>query len=111
MIMIFVAILTSTDCGVFSAGMDLKEGALVRQSEDVDILSKMDDPFHEEMKTVTKPIISAITGSLMAGGMMLTLHSDLRVGLKGKKVGKTEVKIGHGSPWAAPGLWMIPNHY
>ena len=103
-----VAILTSTDCGVFCAGMDLKETASIRQNEDVDILSKMDDPFHEKMKAVTKPIISAMTGSLMAGGMMLALNSDLRVGLKGTKVGITEVKIGRGSPWAAPALWMIP---
>ena len=103
-----VAILTSSDCGVFSAGMDLKEAASIRQNEGVDILSKMDDPFHEKMKAVSKPIISAMTGSLMAGGMMLALNSDLRVGLKGTKVGITEVKIGRGSPWAAPALWMIP---
>ena len=39
---------------------------------------------------------------------MLTLMSDLRVGLKGTKVGITEVKIGRGSPWAAPALAMLP---
>jgi len=103
-----VTILTSTDCGVFSAGLDLKEAASIKQNEGVDILSKMDDPFHEKMKAVTKPVISAMTGSLMAGGMMLALNSDLRVGLKGTKVGITEVKMGRGSPWAAPALWMIP---
>jgi enoyl-CoA hydratase/carnithine racemase len=49
-----------------------------------------------------------MTGSLMAGGMMLSLMSDLRVGLKGTKVGITEVKVGRGSPWAAPALSMLP---
>ena len=39
---------------------------------------------------------------------MLTLNCDLRVGLKGTKVGITEVKIGRGSPWAAPALSMLP---
>ena len=29
------------------------------------------------------PIIAAMTGHLIAGGMMLSLNSDLRVGLKG----------------------------
>jgi enoyl-CoA hydratase len=49
-----------------------------------------------------------MTGSLMAGGMMLTLNCDLRVGLKGTKGGITEVKVGRGSPWAAPALSMLP---
>ena len=39
---------------------------------------------------------------------MLTLNCDLRVGLKGTKVGITEVKIGRGSPWASPALSMLP---
>ena len=103
-----VAILTSADCGVFSAGLDLKEATQIARDEGVDILSKMRDPFHEVMRACSKPIISAMTGSLMAGGMMLTLMSDLRVGLKGTKVGITEVKIGRGSPWAAPALSMLP---
>ena len=103
-----VVILTSADCGVFSAGLDLKEATQIARDEGVDILSKMRDPFHEGMRNCSKPIISAMTGSLMAGGMMLTLMSDLRVGLKGTKVGITEVKIGRGSPWAAPALSMLP---
>jgi len=103
-----VAILTSTDCGVFSAGLDLKEAAKIAKNEGVDILTKMRDPFHERMRACRKPIIAAMTGSLMAGGMMLTLNCDLRVGLRGTKVGITEVKIGRGSPWAAPALSMLP---
>lgn len=103
-----VAILTSADCGVFSAGLDLKEASQIAREEGVDILSKMRDPFHDRMRACSKPIISAMTGGLMAGGMMLTLMSDLRVGLKGSKVGITEVKMGRGSPWAAPALSMLP---
>ncbi|OUS05431.1 enoyl-CoA hydratase [Rhodobacterales bacterium 52_120_T64] len=103
-----VVILTSADCGIFSAGMDLKEAAQIASEEGVDILSKMRDPFHDQMRACSKPIIAAMTGSLMAGGMMLTLMCDLRVGLKGTKVGITEVKIGRGSPWAAPALSMLP---
>jgi len=103
-----VAILTSADCGVFSAGMDLKEASEIRQNQGVDILTLMRDPFHDQMRACSKPIIAAMTGALMAGGMMLALNADLRVGLSGTKVGITEVKIGRGSPWAAPALWMVP---
>lgn len=103
-----VVVLTSADCGVFSAGMDLKEAEKIAREEGVDVLSKAKDPFHERMKNVEKPIIAAMTGSLMAGGMMLALNSDIRIGLKSTMVGITEVKIGRGSPWAAPALWMLP---
>src|SRR5690606_21802532 len=103
-----VAILTSSDCGIFSAGLDLKEAQEIARHEGVDILSKMRDPFHEIMRGVSKPIIGAMTGSLMAGGMLLALNCDLRIGLAGTKVGITEVKVGRGSPWAAPALSMLP---
>ncbi|PCH71966.1 MAG: enoyl-CoA hydratase [Rhodobacteraceae bacterium] len=103
-----VAILTSADCGVFCAGLDLKEATEIARDEGVDILSKARDPFFDHMRACSKPIISAMTGSLMAGGMMLTLMSDLRVGLKGTKAGITEVKVGRGSPWASPAMSMMP---
>jgi len=103
-----VAVLTSADCGTFSAGLDLKEASQLMKEEGVDILSRMRDPFHEHMLGCSKPIIAAMTGSLMAGGMMLTLMSDLRVGIKGSKVGITEVHIGRGSPWCAPAIAMLP---
>lgn len=103
-----VAIITSADCGAFCAGMDLKEAAEIARDEGVDILTKMRDPFHETMRDCTKPIIAAMTGSVFAGGMMLSLMADIRVGLKGSKAGITEVKMGRGSPWSAPALSMIP---
>jgi enoyl-CoA hydratase/carnithine racemase len=103
-----VVILTSADCGVFSAGLDLKQAAEIRARDGVDILTLMRDPMQTAMRTVSKPIIAAMTGSLMAGGMLLALKSDLRVGLRGTRAGITEVKMGRGTPWAVPLLWMLP---
>ncbi|MBV8578603.1 MAG: enoyl-CoA hydratase/isomerase family protein [Acetobacteraceae bacterium] len=103
-----VVILTSTDCGVFSAGMDLKQAAEIRARDGVDILSLIRDPMQTVMRKVSKPIIAAMTGSLMAGGMLLAIKSDLRIGLRGTRAGITEVKMGRGSPWAVPLLWMLP---
>ncbi|MCL4767445.1 MAG: enoyl-CoA hydratase/isomerase family protein [Hyphomicrobiaceae bacterium] len=103
-----VVILTSADCGTFCAGMDLKEAAEVKQQRGLDILDVLTDPFYERMRTVTKPIIAAMTGHFAAGGMTLCLNSDLRVGLSGTRGGITEAKVGRGSPWAVPLLWMIP---
>lgn len=103
-----VVILTSTDCGVFCAGLDLKQASEIRARDGVDILSLMRDPTQSGMRTVSKPIIAAMTGSLMAGGMLLAIQSDLRVGLRGTRAGITEVRMGRGTPWAIPLLWMIP---
>jgi enoyl-CoA hydratase len=103
-----VAILTSSDCGTFCAGLDLKQTAAIKQQTGKDILTFMKDPFHARMRRVKVPIIAAMTGHLMAGGMLMSLNCDLRVGLAGSRVGITESKIGRGSPWAVPLLWMLP---
>lgn len=105
---VHVIILTSADCGTFCAGMDLKETAEVAASGRGDILSLFKDPFYERMRHVAKPIIAAMTGHFAAGGMVLALNADLRVGLAGTRGGITEVKIGRGSPWAVPMVWMLP---
>lgn len=103
-----VAILTSADCGTFCAGMDLKETAEVKRQTGRDILEILTDPFYERMRQVKKPVIAAMTGHFAAGGMVLSLNADLRVGLAGTRGGITEAKVGRGSPWAVPLLWMLP---
>jgi enoyl-CoA hydratase/carnithine racemase len=108
---VLVVILTSADCGTFCAGMDLKEAAEIKQTEAVDVLTRIRDPFHTRMRRLKVPLIAAMTGHLMAGGMLLSLNCDLRVGLAGSRAGITEVKIGRGSPWAVPLLWMLPQPF
>ncbi|MDO9435757.1 enoyl-CoA hydratase/isomerase family protein [Hydrogenophaga sp.] len=101
-------VLTSADCGTFCAGMDLKEAARVRQEQGRDILDLLRDPFYERMRSVEKPIIAAMTGHFTAGGMVLALNADLRIGMAGTRGGISEAKVGRGSPWGIPLLWMLP---
>jgi enoyl-CoA hydratase/carnithine racemase len=101
-------VLTSADCGTFCAGMDLIEAAAIKRERNCDVLDVLTDPFYERMRSVKKPIIAAMTGHFVAGGMVLCLNSDLRVGLAGTRGGITEAKIGRGSPWGVPMLWMLP---
>lgn len=105
---IHVAILTATACGTFCAGMDLREAARLTKETGKDILSLLTDPFNNTMRTMRKPVIAAMTGHFTAGGMALALSCDLRVGLAGSRGGISEVKVGRGSPWAIPLLWMMP---
>ena len=103
-----VVIFTSADCGTFCAGMDLKEATRMKAETGEDILTFIKDPFQHRMRRVKVPIIAAMTGHLAAGGMMFSLNCDLRVGLAGSRVGITEARIGRGSPWSMPLLWMLP---
>lgn len=103
-----VVILTSADCGTFCAGMDLKEAAEIAETQGIDVLTQIRDPHHSRMLGVRKPLIAAMTGHFAAGGMMLSLNCDLRVGLAGTHGGITESKLGRGSPWAMPLVWKLP---
>ncbi len=103
-----VVVFTSADCGTFCAGMDLKETSRIKAETGKDILSFMKDPFQHRMRRLKVPIVAAMTGHLIAGGMMFSLNCDIRVGLAGSKVGITESRLGRGSPWGMPLLWMIP---
>ncbi|OWU83140.1 enoyl-CoA hydratase [Oceanicola sp. 22II-s10i] len=103
-----VVILTSADCGTFCAGLDLKEAARMKAETGEDILTYHRDAFQTRMRRVKVPIIAAMSGHVAAGGMLLSLNSDIRVGQSGATIGITETKIGRGSPWGMPLVWMLP---
>jgi enoyl-CoA hydratase/carnithine racemase len=101
-----VAIVTSTDCGVFCAGMTTEANA-IQQQRGVDT-TLLRDPFYERMRAIETPVIAALNGHFPAAGMVLAANADLRVGLAGTRAGITEVRVGRGTPWAVPMLWMLP---
>jgi enoyl-CoA hydratase/carnithine racemase len=87
--------------------MDLKEAARIQEEQGKDVLTLIKDPMHQRMRRVRPPIIAAMTGHATAGGMLLSLNADLRVGLAGTRLGITDVKLGGGSPWAVPLVSML----
>ena len=104
-----VVIVTGAGDKAFCAGMDLKEVAQLRKEGKEDFLKVAGgDPFMSQMRSVKKPIISAINGNVFAGGFLLSLNSDIRIAVEGVTYAITEPKRGRGSPWAVPLLWMLP---
>ena len=103
-----VAVLTSTYCGTFCAGMDLREAARLKAETGKDVLEFFTDVRNDFMRAMKKPLVAAVNGHFPAGGILMSLNCDLRVGLAGTRGGVTEVKVGRGSPWAVPLLWMMP---
>lgn len=81
----------------FSAGMDLKAFA---KGEDM-------SPFTRYVKVGSKkPLIGAIEGFALAGGLEMALTCDLLVAAKGAKLGIPEVSVGLYA--AAGGLMRLP---
>jgi enoyl-CoA hydratase len=99
-----VAILTGSGDKAFCAGGDLKEmveTGLCMPPRDM-------FPVPYENITLSKPTIAAVNGVAFAGGWMIAQGCDLCVASSNAKFAITEVKVGRGSPWAAPLIHMIP---
>lgn len=102
-----VIVLTGTGDRAFCAGMDLKEQAEL-SAQGKDILQLFNDQFMSKMANVKKPIIAAVNGVAAAGGFLLAQHADIRVASQNAYFSIREAKVGRGSPWAVPLLWMLP---
>jgi enoyl-CoA hydratase/carnithine racemase len=99
-----VLVLTGAGDKAFCAGGDLKEMADTALT--VPPLDLM--PQFGRNIEVPKPTIAAVNGVALAGGFLLAQMCDLVIAASSARFGITEVKVGRGSPWAAPLPWLIP---
>jgi enoyl-CoA hydratase/carnithine racemase len=98
-----VLILTAAGDKAFCAGGDLKEMSdTALQIPPPDFL-----PYLQRTVKTDKPVIAAVNGVAFAGGFLLAQMCDLVIAAEHAKFGITEVKVGRGSPWAAPLPWLI----
>ena len=99
-----VLVLTGAGTKAFCAGGDLKEMADdALRAPPPDFL-----PQFGRNIDVPKPTIAAVNGVALAGGFLLAQMCDLCIAAESARFGITEVKVGRGSPWAAPLPWLIP---
>ena len=99
-----VVVLTATGDKAFCAGGDLKEMA------DTALTVPPPDFVPQFGRTIqiAKPTIAAVNGVAWAGGFLLAQSCDLCVAADSATFAISEVKVGRGSPWAAPLSWLIP---
>ena len=89
--------------GFFSAGADLKavpEYGPQEQRQMVVSINAMALGIYE----LACPVVGAITGHAIAGGLVLALCTDIRVASSAGRYGLTEVKVGVPYPQAAIGV-------
>jgi enoyl-CoA hydratase/carnithine racemase len=79
----------------FSAGYDI--GAIPAQSFEQDAESLVAHPFHAAMEAVSAhryPVLAAINGHCLGGGLELAVRCDLRICAAGAKLGMPPAKLG-----------------
>lgn len=99
-----VLVLTGAGEKAFCAGGDLKEMA----EQELKVPPRDFIPFLGRTVKMDKPTIAAVNGVAYAGGFLLAQMCDLVVAAEHARFAVTEVKVGRGSPWAAPLPWLIP---
>lgn len=85
-----VIILTGND-RAFAAGADISEMA---QESSVSLLAK--DPFStwDKFRQIKKPIIAAVSGFTLGGGLELVMNCDIIIASENAKFGQPEINLG-----------------
>jgi enoyl-CoA hydratase/carnithine racemase len=98
-----VLVLTGAGDRAFCAGGDLKEMA------DAALTVPPPDflPQFGRNILIDKPTIAAVNGVAYGGGFLLAQNCDLCIAATSARFAVTEVKVGRGSPWAAPLSWLV----
>lgn len=98
-----VLVLTGAGEKAFCAGGDLKEMA----ASELTVPPPDFLPQFGRNVDVPKPTIAAVNGVAFAGGFLLAQQCDLVVAAEHATFAVSEVKVGRGSPWAAPLPWLV----
>jgi enoyl-CoA hydratase len=77
--------------GMFCAGFDLDE--LMAADDSTQVFAHA-TAYHHAVHTFAKPLVAAIEGAAVAGGMDLALMCDLRVAAADARFGQPQVKMG-----------------
>src|SRR5271166_1397939 len=78
---------------VFAAGADVKEMAEASHARIMELAAGIQNAF-KAVARIPKPVIAAITGYALGGGLELALSADFRVMGESAKVGQPEILLG-----------------
>ena len=99
----------------FVVGADVRMIKKCKKAQDAQLLSKEGQDFFLRMETSTKPIVSAIMGPCLGGGLELAMATHYRIAVKDRKtkLGLPEVMLGllpgAGGTQRLPRLINIPD--
>ncbi|HEY8478836.1 MAG TPA: enoyl-CoA hydratase-related protein [Spirillospora sp.] len=79
---------------VFAAGADIKEMAAMSYAQMSGEPSRLLQDFTKALAAIPKPVIAAINGYALGGGLEVALTADFRVAGESAKVGQPEIRLG-----------------
>lgn len=88
------AVILSGEGRFFSAGADIKEFTDMQQADDYEQLAKVGQNVFGRMETFHIPIIAAIHGAALGGGLELALGCHIRIVTEDAKIGLPELNLG-----------------
>uniref|UniRef100_F6TVY8 Trifunctional enzyme subunit alpha, mitochondrial n=1 Tax=Equus caballus TaxID=9796 RepID=F6TVY8_HORSE len=90
------AVLISSKPGCFIAGADINMLAACKTNQEVTQISQEGQRIFEKLEKSPKPIVAAISGSCLGGGLELAISCQYRIATKDKKtvLGSPEVLLG-----------------
>uniref|UniRef100_A0A224XH24 Putative enoyl-coa hydratase n=1 Tax=Panstrongylus lignarius TaxID=156445 RepID=A0A224XH24_9HEMI len=107
-----VVIIRSHVPKVFCAGADLKERLTMTESE-VHIFVNRIRKFMTSLENVRTPVISAIDGAALGGGLEMALATDIRIASENAKIGLVETSLaiipGAGGTQRLPRIIGVPH--
>jgi len=87
-----VVIISSNVAKVFCAGADLKERATMPENQIAEMVGQLRDAF-QRVANIPVPVIAAIDGAALGGGLELALACDLRVASETSIIGLPETAL------------------
>jgi enoyl-CoA hydratase len=78
----------------FAAGADIKEFTAVEKAEQGTAISKVGQQVFQRMEAFPKPIIAAIHGAALGGGLELAMACHIRFATPAAKLGLPELNLG-----------------
>ena len=94
------AVVLTGSGGFFSGGVDLKLAPTLSADEQRGMVAGINRMF-ADWYGFPGPVVAAVNGHAVAGGLILALCADHRVGVRGASYGLTELRVGAPYPVAA----------
>lgn len=87
-------VITGSGEKAFVAGADIKEFSSFNQSEGAHLAAKGQELLFDYVQNLSKPVIAAINGFALGGGLELAMASHFRIASSNAKMGLPEVTLG-----------------
>lgn len=89
-----VIILTGAGEKAFVAGADIKEFANFSEAQGAELSREGQEKLYDKVENLSKPVIAAVNGFALGGGLELAMSAHIRVASDNAKMGLPEVSLG-----------------